>query len=489
MLTPAFEIHQDNDFLFFYIKAPYTKISDTEIFIEDNEFKFFSKPYFLRLNLPGQLIEDGRETAIYDSNKGHITIKVPKKTQGEVFEGLDMLTKLLAPKGDRAATEPLIEVLGSDADCPPGCILDDNEIDWYIEQKPYEEPNIINTSYKYGFAGQKSGIFSRLANELKHLVDVNDPDNLSPVDRLKQRQDVEDNKFDDDHYLADLYQDDVMKTILAYQPDWNRSESSNDNVKVDHADIICFNDDQKERMRNLPKKEYVIDKEVLPSVYLSLVDLIYSYCYNHRITEGDDNVESGWNICKLSSTLSWFVVDTNPRDVIITNIRRSLCFPLHRHWQLAIKVLEDTQKLFELGKRQILKCLLEIHQLFHDCDSRYILNDIYITDYCVWLQSASDEKLKSLAKALKDLNIKKIDVKLNLEELEAAAKVAMEEDVSNHLEKLTVADSDDESTESSDEDTTGSSYTDSSEESTQTDDASEGENESTKSKTISVSSK
>ena len=44
--------------------------------------------------------------------------------------------------------------------------------------------------------------------------------------------------------------------------------------------------------------------------------------------------------------------------------------------------------IFSLGRRRLLKCLLEVHSLLIDTDSRYILNDLYITDYCVWIQSA-----------------------------------------------------------------------------------------------------
>jgi len=35
-----------------------------------------------------------------------------------------------------------------------------------------------------------------------------------------------------------------------------------------------------------------------------------------------------------------------------------------------------------------------------DQDARYVLNDLYITDYCTWIQSASLERLQSLAAAL-----------------------------------------------------------------------------------------
>lgn len=39
------------------------------------------------------------------------------------------------------------------------------------------------------------------------------------------------------------------------------------------------------------------------------------------------------------------------------------------------------------GRRRLLRCLLEIQCLLMDTESRYILNDLYVTDYCVWIQT------------------------------------------------------------------------------------------------------
>ena len=118
----------------------------------------------------------------------------------------------------------------------------------------------------------------------------------------------------------------------------------------------------------------------------------------------------------------------NLKDVVVTSYRRCLCYPLYRHWKLTSKVFRDVQKIFIIGKdpwpiraslqkqslctgvknslvfcvgrHRLLKCLLEMHQLLLDCESRYVLNDLYIADYCVWLQSVSQTQLKSLARNL-----------------------------------------------------------------------------------------
>ena len=49
MITPRFELQQDDEFIIITVKAPYTKVPDTEIYMEGTDFIFSSKPYYLRL--------------------------------------------------------------------------------------------------------------------------------------------------------------------------------------------------------------------------------------------------------------------------------------------------------------------------------------------------------------------------------------------------------------------------------------------------------
>jgi len=41
----------------------------------------------------------------------------------------------------------------------------------------------------------------------------------------------------------------------------------------------------------------------------------------------------------------------------------------------------------DLGRRQVVKCLVDVRRLFIATgDQRYVLNDLYIDDYCSWTQ-------------------------------------------------------------------------------------------------------
>jgi len=95
-------------------------------------------------------------------------------------------------------------------------------------------------------------------------------------------------------------------------------------------------------------------------------------------------------------------------EVLKASYRRSLCLPLYRNWKLSEKVLEDVIFVLKKGHTLILQCLLAVRAAFIDGENRYILNDLYINDYCVWIQYASQKKLNALVEYIEKviLNIK-----------------------------------------------------------------------------------
>lgn len=82
------------------------------------------------------------------------------------------------------------------------------------------------------------------------------------------------------------------------------------------------------------------------------------------------------------------------------------------------QIIEDVRHTLTLGRKQILKCLLYVHKQFNNTESYYIHNSLYITDYCVWIQTVSDSTLRSLANKIKHCHLEKDDVLLNISTLE-----------------------------------------------------------------------
>lgn len=167
----------------------------------------------------------------------------------------------------------------------------------------------------------------------------------------------------------------------------------------------------------LPNKEYLITagSREQECALLGLVDILFAFCYDHRITLGEGNVESAHTMARLSCTLSWLedyslmqplwdagdkaLHEERVGNVIKFNLRRCMIFPYLRVWKLARKVLADVAKILFLGKRAVLKCLLQLHSTFEHTDTHYLLNKVYIGDYCVWVQNGLEsDQLQAFAK-------------------------------------------------------------------------------------------
>ncbi|GAB1598247.1 protein SHQ1 homolog isoform X1 [Argonauta hians] len=459
MLTPRFKLSQDDVFLHIIIDAVLAKISDAEIHVDDDEFIFYSTPYYLRLHLPGSVIEDGREKCTY--NDGKFSVQFPKKTVREHFEGLDMITKLLTPKGNYSAKSPLIEVLHDESSSTnpaeeeiKGESNAEEEFNWYFEQRPPTASDSYPHQYSYGFANKRSGVFKNLADEFSGICDVGNPDEVSPEVRTQERYKLESKQFDPDYYIADFQDDEnIIKRLCSYICPWNSEESDGNNEKL--SPNFELTEQQRYTLTQLPKKHYLLDDaRDVSGVYLSLVDILFAYSYDVRTTEADKTVESAWTVAKLSSTLSCFETFFNLKDVVTACFRRSLSYPLYRNWNLSQTVLSDVVCILQRGQLFILKCLLEIKELMQEYNVHYILNDLYITDYCVWVQTVCRNRLESLATELQGLTIRKEHCDLELQDWENIAIGEMDssgESLTEQLSKLRVnkdTDSDDSCSES-----------------------------------------
>lgn len=99
--------------------------------------------------------------------------------------------------------------------------------------------------------------------------------------------------------------------------------------------------------------------------------------------------------------LAWLETFESVGEAAVAVVRRSLCYPLVRHYGLALAVLADVALLLRLGRTAVLRCLLELRLLVQrGVEHGYLLNRIFVDDYCVWLQQLEPRWLAKLADKL-----------------------------------------------------------------------------------------
>lgn len=69
----------------------------------------------------------------------------------------------------------------------------------------------------------------------------------------------------------------------------------------------------------------------------------------------------------------------------------------------------------------ILKIFLKLKQMFQKNEPRYLLNTLFIDDFCVFIQTLDDKIIENYIKELENIKITKKDLIFNLESLEQKA--------------------------------------------------------------------
>ena len=81
----------------------------------------------------------------------------------------------------------------------------------------------------------------------------------------------------------------------------------------------------------------------------------------------------------------------------------------------------------------ILKILLKIKVLFDKSEPRYLLNILFIDDYCIFIQNIKEDSLIVLAKEINSIKIQKEDIDINLNEIENQAMEILNEEFEKKL--------------------------------------------------------
>lgn len=431
MLTPRFELKQDDEFVYITVFISNVRFSAAaiEMVVNDEVFVFSLPPYYLRLRFPKPLVETEDATSQFVPKEECIKIRIPKLNKGEFFPDLDIGAKLLArlnePTTDSKQTKqmPLIEEVDSSssdritAQHYSSMEQEAMQYDWEIPQTLQTPLTDLKQSVSYGFNNQYSDYLTVSLANGNDLNELSDPDHLQPDDRIMERLIRENIKFDMEYYANDYInvkylQEEgdqglisALKFVSPFNKLFNDSSSKNDIV-------IEFNKDENDQMIGLPKKSYLVDDS--RPLYYTILCVLYAYSYELRSFAGETTIESVWTIGKLTPQISCLdsqLIQSNNHTeknmikvIVLTMSRRSLCFPLYRHYDLIVKTWLDVYYILRCGKRGVLKALLSVRELFRKHDIYYVYCKVLLDDLCAWIlrdDGCNDLVLRNLAHALR----------------------------------------------------------------------------------------
>lgn len=423
MLTPFFSVSQDDEFVFVDVKVSHVRFSAKaiEMSIDKQVFVFSLPPYYLRLRFPHNCVDDERSHAEFDSKSDTVKIKLPKETKGQAFPDLDLTAKLLARTNELtnslAAKKPIIEELDIDHTIKDTNTIADEGLqhDWEVEQ---ELPELMTSENKYGFNNEYNDIIGVSVSNGNDINDLADPENTIESQRIMERLIKENIKFDPEYYAADymMAKDDndekEYKVLMQWKNPytiqfgkWFKKEDKEQIMPVE------FTKSEQEKMLELPKKSYLVSPHHKSQLLNLIVSVLFAYHFDLRETCGDHHVESAWTVGRLVPQIACLdaklvndeTSDSPLKAAIIAGYRRSLCYPLHRNYELSRKVWDDVYYNLRGGKRFVLKCLLAAKELFRFHDVYYVYDIIWFKDLLAWLisEQVSEMDLRQLAHDVK----------------------------------------------------------------------------------------
>ncbi|CAH0553927.1 unnamed protein product [Brassicogethes aeneus] len=425
MITPRFRLEQSENTCTIKIRAPYTHLRDLDATVEENAFLFVCRPYYLRLTLPGDLIENENAHSSFDSDTGEFTFTYEKAKPGEEFKNLDFITTLLTPKIEVTEAEGSrkIEILTAE-----------------------DQPEFVNLESKdlthgFGFSMLGHHNFGAISAEFSEVFEI-DPREVNLEERRKLRLQYEQGKFDSCHYLADLHDDEEIRELINLSAPWDKLTPEN----------VVFSEKELDFLKELSNLDYNLTELQKKYCYNGLLDILFAYCYDRRSTYFEGTSESSWTITKLAATFSWLDGFTEPQQALICAFRRCLIYPLYRNFEFNQVILKDLKNIVQLGCKNIIKCFIDIYYTLLTGEmGTYVLNNLFIKDYITYIMKWDNSEWDNIVEKVKELEIKKEDLGLNLGEIERGYSLG------KHLEKLTIekSDSDDSSVDSeSDSDST-----------------------------------
>jgi len=415
-------------------------------------------------------VESGREAkAVYDpfNQNGILTITVWKAEEGK-WEDLDFLGRLMNPNNggghhsslpstegqtlnvDEEGNEVLtpstlkkkfekISVLSSTEsingkDIEDGTNAIDEKGNSSNDSITFDDTNIQSQlNPHYGFLNMHHSVFIAYARDglANDMLELPNPDETSYEDRRKIRLQTEREKFDTERYLEDLYLSDnyddinadmVYVEALSLKPHWystsplekittaieTLSMTGDGNNNKSQTEEVLNNDESfslasiKAHIPDISK----ISKDQSKSLFMSLMDILFSYAYDHRTTSGDPTCESSWTIVTMSPTLSWFETYVHPYDNILNVlqwcIRRGLIYPYLRNFNfLSVQLIHDVETILSGGRRIVLRCLLQVRNILDKSEFHYLFNKLYIDPFICWVQRIKEEDLISFALEVK----------------------------------------------------------------------------------------
>lgn len=163
-----------------------------------------------------------------------------------------------------------------------------------------------------------------------------------------------------------------------------------------------FTHEEMEAMMSAKLPPLLFPPSKLHVVCLTL-DILLSEAYDDLFSEGNGCCESVWNLCKLSTSLSFLDAPETLYEACYFFARRLYTYPLYRDPRVLSRVFSMVGMRMMLGSRYVIRALLRVRKILSHSDHRHIFCTIFI-DPLVAYWTLSKDANDTLLHAAKELH-------------------------------------------------------------------------------------
>lgn len=163
----------------------------------------------------------------------------------------------------------------------------------------------------------------------------------------------------------------------------------------------------------------MVPKTQHQNIWKQLFSIAFCYTYQLVCMLGQMGVQSAKSINKTSPIFSANILFRNQSlsQVIYDCSRRCVTYSLYKHLDICQKALDILRK--ELSLSLLIALLSDLRFMFEKSEPRYLLNTIYLNDYCVYLIHGSsqdkDKQIKELIASIKNLKLSEQGLGLDIQ--------------------------------------------------------------------------
>lgn len=170
-----------------------------------------------------------------------------------------------------------------------------------------------------------------------------------------------------------------------------------------HTPVIEFSREESEALLRVKLPPLLFSPSKVHVIALT-AEMLFAEAYDDLFSEGTGCCESVWNMCKLTSSLTFLNTPETLYEACYFFARRLFIYPLHRHPLILSRVLAIVGIRMMLGRQYVMRALLRMRSVLSHSEHRHALCTLFLDPLLAYWSAAAADGNEMLLQAAIELH-------------------------------------------------------------------------------------